>query len=161
MFSPIGQPEADSFPMMQSGNNGSQTYSDTCHGSGGMMGRGGGMGHHFAGSMPNIIAEALNISLEELQTAHDEGKSVADLAEEKNVSIDELRIKVLETRKAELQQLVQDGDITQEQMDAMLVHMESMIDSAFQKDGTGFGHMNGRGGMGNGHHMNRGHMSFY
>ncbi|WP_428909594.1 DUF2680 domain-containing protein [Niallia sp. Krafla_26] len=170
MFSPIGQPEAginEGTPaMIQTVTNGNTSQqlndSDICPVSGQEMGSGAGMGYHFAGSLSTVIAEAFNISVEELQTARSEGKSVADLAKEKNVSLDELKTKVLEARKSELQQLVSDGSITQEQMDDMLVNMESRIASALENNGFGFnhGHMNGRGGMGNGH-MNRGNMSFY
>lgn len=150
MFSPIGQSEAKEGNNDWSSSMMRTAADEGCHGWGGMMER----GHHFSNSMSTVIAETLNMSVEELQTARSEGKSVADIAKEKNVSIDELKSKVLEARKAELQQLVKDGSITQEQMDNMLAHMESMIASALEND------MNGRGGMGNGHHMNRGNIGF-
>ncbi|WP_338470659.1 hypothetical protein R4Z10_18010 [Niallia sp. XMNu-256] len=169
MFSPIVQSDASvdervGAPAMMrtaTDENASQAWSNH-HGSGHMMGDNGGMGmgHHFSGSMSTMIAEALNLSEEEIQIARSEGKSIADLAEEKDISLDELKAKVLEARKADLQQLVKDGDITQEQMDRMVVHMESMAAFALENNEFGHGHMNGRDGMGSGHHMNRGNMPF-
>ena len=38
-----------------------------------------------------LIAEALGITVDEAQAARIEGKSVAELAEEKNISVDDLR----------------------------------------------------------------------
>ena len=39
------------------------------------MDRSAGMGHYFAGTMPTTIAEALGITVDELQAARIEGKS--------------------------------------------------------------------------------------
>ena len=121
------------------------------------MGRGTGMGHYFTSTMPTTIAEALGMTVEELQAARIEGKSVADLAEEKNISIDSLKNKLIQERTAQLQQLVSDGVLTQAQMDAMTANMSNMIDAAIQSNNIG--HMNGRGGMGMMGHGGRGHMN--
>lgn len=110
-----------------------------------------GMGKLFAGSMPKVIAGALGMTEDELQAERAGGKSVADLAKEKGVSVDKIKDEMIKERKAQLAQLVKDGKITQEQMDAMLKNMETMMDQAIQRDTVG--PMNGRGGkmgMGNG-----------
>ena len=56
------------------------------------MGKGAGMGQLFAGTMPNIIAETLGMTVDELQVARAGGKSVADLAKEKGIKLDDLTI---------------------------------------------------------------------
>ncbi|MCL6573099.1 MAG: hypothetical protein K6T88_15680, partial [Bacillus sp. (in: Bacteria)] len=48
------------------------------------MGGGAGMmGQNFAGTMPSVIAKALGMTVEELQVARQEGKTVADIAADK------------------------------------------------------------------------------
>lgn len=114
-----------------------------------------GMGKQFAGSMSEQIAKALGMTMDELRSARVEGKSVADLAKEKGVNEDKLVADLLQTRKSELEQLVKDGKITQEQMNAMMNQMESNIEEAIQRNTVGS--MNGQGrqkGMGQGRGWN-------
>ena len=103
-----------------------------------------GMGKQFAGSMSEQIAKALGMTMDELRSARVEGKSVADLAKEKGVNEDNLVADLLQARKSELEQLVKNGKITQERMDAMLDQMESNIEVAIQRNTVG--PMNGQGG---------------
>ena len=121
------------------------------------MERGAGMGHYLSGTMTTIIAETLGITVEELQAARIEGKSVANLAEEKNISVDDLKNKLIQARTAELEQLVSDGVLTQAQMDAMIANLAPMIEAAIKNNNLG--HMNGRGGMGMMGHGGSGHMN--
>lgn len=115
-----------------------------------MTGNGAGMGQMFAGTMPKTIAEALGMTVDELQAARAEGKSVADLAKEKGIKLDDLTNKMINARKSQLEQLVKDGKITQGQMDIMLSNMKTMIEQAIERDTIG--PVNGRKGrMGNGH----------
>ena len=122
----------------------------TCPMTGTAMGNGAGMGKLFAGTMPKTIAEALGMTVDELQAARAGGKSVADLAKEKGIKLGDLTDKMITERKSQLEQLVKDGKITQEQMDTMLNNMKTMMEQAIERDTIG--PMNGRGGrMGNGH----------
>ena len=108
------------------------------------MGNGAPMGAHFSMNMPELIADALGLTVDELQTATSEGKSVADLAEEKGIAIEELVAKLVEARKAELELLVNEGTLSQTQMETMLENMEAMMKNAIERGMVG--PMNGRGG---------------
>jgi hypothetical protein len=107
-------------------------------------GNGAAMGANFSMNMPDLLADALDITVDELQTAASEGKSVANLAEEKGISVEELVAKMVAARKVELEQLVEDGTISQSQMETMLANMETMIKNAVERGMVG--PMNGRGG---------------
>lgn len=77
------------------------------------------------GSMAESLAELFGMSTGELADARAEGKSLADIADDKGVSEDEVLDTMLEQRREALQQAVEDGRLTQEQADAMLQRMES------------------------------------
>ena len=173
MFSPNGESEAttrgsQNLPIIKTATETDSyqapTNTSTCPMTGQPMDRSAGMGHYFAGTMPTTIAEALGITVDELQAARIEGKSVADLAEEKNISVDDLKHKLIQERTAELEQLVSDGVLTQAQMDAMIANLAPMIDTTIENNN--FGHMNGHRGMGmmglgGRGHMNGGNQNFY
>lgn len=171
MFAPIGKPtatttndqvDAKNLAVVQTADEKATTEGEfTCPitgeqmGSGnGMMGSRAGMGMSFAGSNQEVIADALGMTVDELQGARSEGKSVADLAEANGVKVETLVAKMVESRKADLEALVKDGKMTQEQMDTMLKNMESMMKNAIERDTVGpmnggqNGMMNGgKGGM--------------
>jgi hypothetical protein len=171
MFSPIGQSEANTiqnsikyvpgFQTATANDSTQQTATNySCPITGQPMGNGVGMmGSYFAGTNVTIIADALGITQDELQTALNSGKTISDLAEEKGVSVDSLVDTIIQSRKVDLEQAVTDGKITQEQMDYMLENMESHI-TVMIEDGS-YGPQNGRGrGMGMMGGMGRGHMNF-
>lgn len=155
MFSPIGKPTATTSDQVSAENlsvvqtatenqtpqKGEDSYS--CPMTGAPMGNGARMDGYFAGSMPKVIADALGMSVDELQAARSEGKSVADLAKEKGVKVDDLLDKMITSRKADLNQLVKDGKMTQEQLDAMLKNMKVMMKTAIERNTIG--PMNGSG----------------
>lgn len=118
----------------------------TCPMTGEPMGSGAGMGMHMNGSMFEVVAESLGMSVDELQAAQNQGKSVAAIAKEKGVTVEALTTKVFEARKAALEQLVKDGKLSQQQMDTMLDHMEAQIKSMIENDSFG-AMMNGSKGM--------------
>jgi ribosomal protein L15 len=142
----------------------------------GMMGRGmmGGRGMHgmmggygtYTGTMPmhgammgpngmheqvwTAIAAELDMTYAELNTAVQNGQTVAQLAEAKGVSLDELKTAAKNAHQAALADLVEQGVLTQEQADWMLDHLDDMPMFNFEQ-GFGPGMMNGRGMMrGNG-----------
>jgi len=99
-------------------------------------------------TMEAAIAEALGISAEELEAAHDEGKTAWDIAQEQSLSAEQFSAMMSEARSAALQQAVADGTITQEQADWMQSRWENMQANGFGP-GSGFcadgGHRGGRG----------------
>ncbi|WP_019155078.1 hypothetical protein [Robertmurraya massiliosenegalensis] len=101
------------------------------------MGMTGGM----MTSMSELLSDGLGMTIEEFQTARMEGKSVAEMVEEKGIKFEDLVKAVIEERKSELAQQVNDGVLTQDQMENRLRNMETMMNRAFEQDGTG--HMRG------------------
>lgn len=90
----------------------------------------------------------------ELRQAYADGKSLADLAEEKGVSVDELTSQLLDAAEAKLTEKVTDGDITQEQADNKLERLTNNIDDIINfvppeppADGEGFRFGGPRGGF--------------
>ncbi len=71
-----------------------------------------------------VYAEVLGITPEEVEAAWEEGKTLADLCDELDLDLEETRSQIderLQTLRAEaIQQAVADGDISQEQADALL-----------------------------------------
>lgn len=64
-----------------------------------------------------VLAEALGISVSELQAAQDEGKRISDLLEELGLSQEDFQAAVQAGHDAAIAQAVSDGVITQEQAD--------------------------------------------
>ena len=163
LFSPIGQPKATTeeqnivknrsmvLTAAESDTTQQAINNDTCPMDRTPMGNGFGMGRYFSGNMSEVIADELGITLDELHSARYKGKSVAELANEKGINVDELVNKMIQSRKADLEQAVTDGTLTQEQMDAMLANMEVQIKNAVERKNVG--PMNGNRG---GHMMGMG-----
>lgn len=121
-------------------------------------------GRGWGGTMPQTWADALGITVDELTAAVQSGKTVADLAAEKGLTIESLVEKALQARTAGVQQAVEAGRLTQEQADAMLAQMRTRMTESLQNGtctpgancqgqglGTGAQLRQGRaGGMGRG-----------
>lgn len=69
-------------------------------------------------------ASILGMEISALEQAHKEGKTLAEIAEEKGITQEVFREKMQEKHIAHLAELVKNGTITQEQMDAKIAHME-------------------------------------
>ena len=67
-----------------------------------------------------LMAEALGITVEELQAARDEGKSHKELMEDLGLDKETVRQNMQTAHEAAIQQAVADGVITQEQADQIL-----------------------------------------
>lgn len=117
----------------------------------GMMG--GGFGFALAGTSHEGIAEALGITSDELFELTQAGKSLAEIAEEKGVSVEQLTEVIVSAHIEQLDQLVADGKLTEENKALLLENVEemaiAMINGTMPVDGRGFG---GKGfrGMGGG-----------
>jgi hypothetical protein len=83
----------------------------------GMMGGAGGLGYD-AVMLPSL-ANALGLTVEQLQAEFKAGKSALEIATAKGISAEKLQADFLAAHKAALQKLVTDGKLTQAQADAM------------------------------------------
>ena len=96
------------------------------------------------------VANALGITTDELNAELTNGKSLADLAEEKGLDRAALVTELESAHEAGLSQAVADGVLTQDQANAMLAQMEGryewMLDN-MTSGSYGYGMMRGRGGM--------------
>jgi lambda repressor-like predicted transcriptional regulator len=102
-----------------------------------------------------VIAKALGMTEADLMTAMRGGKTITQLAQEKNVSTDTIVNALVAAEKAQLDQAVADGRLTQAQADALLKVARVMAPSYLEGTGKfggkfGPGMMGGRGGHGMG-----------
>jgi polyhydroxyalkanoate synthesis regulator phasin len=96
--------------------------------------------------LPDAAAQALGITQDELMTELKDGKSLAEVAEAKGMSVDDFKAALLTQVKAQLDSLVADGTLTQAQADRVMQSTRDNIDSIVNAQG-GFG---GCGGPGRG-----------
>ena len=113
----------------------------------GMMGRGGfGPGWNGAGqSFLTTVADKLGLTTDELTTQLKAGKTVADLASEKDVALSTIVDALVATPSERMAELVKNGNLTQEQADAHLAAMKADITARLSQkwsaDEPGFGPM--------------------
>jgi hypothetical protein len=88
------------------------------------------------------LADLLGITVEEMESALDDGETLYSLATIYDVDFEELRAVLDEAHADALAQAVVDGTITQEQADWILERQSAMGTEAGAEVGTGFG---GRG----------------
>ncbi len=112
--------------MMGSGN-----YTNTMPMHGAMMGANG-----MHEQVMTAVAKKLGLTYAELNTAMQNGQTVAQLAEAKGVSLGCLKARALAAMKASFADLVKQGVMTQAQADAMADHMDDMPMFNFEQ-GTG------------------------
>ncbi|MDI6695026.1 MAG: hypothetical protein QME21_08280 [Anaerolineales bacterium] len=91
-----------------------------------------------------LTAQALGLSVEELQAAREAGKTIPELIEEQGMTAAEARQAMQEAYKEAVQQAVKDGVITQAQADQIL----ACCACGFGFDHGGFAPMPGFGGRG-------------
>lgn len=125
------------------------------------MGPGGMMGGRWGGpenSLVTIAAEKLGLTTTELQAELQAGKTIADVAAEKNVEVSTIVDAVVADRTEQLNELVANGQATQEEADAMLALMKANITRRINEtwSGRGFGPGMMDGGMGPGFGMGPG-----
>ncbi len=96
-------------------------------------------------TMEAAIAAALGMTVEELEAAHEEGKTGWDIAQEQGLTEEEFSTLMSDARTAALEQAVADGTITQEQADWMQSRWDEMKEAGY---GPGSGHCDGEGHRG-------------
>lgn len=103
----------------------------------------GGMGRHFTGMMHNTIAEELGMTVDELRTERLAGKSVAEMAEQRGVDFEDLKVAVIEARTELLEELEEDGIVTEEQKKYMEQNAERRMETMMERNTVG--PVNGQG----------------
>ena len=106
------------------------------HGPRGPRGGGERLGIFDQEAMQATLANALGITVEELEAYHEQGLRLPEIAETLGVELDAVQSSMEAAREAAIEQALQDGTITQAQADRML-----------SGEGCGPGHQGGpRGG---------------
>jgi len=118
---------------------------------------GGGWGCWGGGRWASfdVVAEALDLTPEELFAELRAGKTVADLAEERDVALDDIQDTIAASRKeymiAEIERLVEEGTFSREQADWNLTGLEKgwlgSSGKAVARRGWGARGMRGRFGV--------------
>ena len=103
---------------------------------GGGVCAGTGMGRAIGGMSTNV-AEFLGISVTDLRTARQSGKSLAQIAVDKGKTEQELVDYIVGQRTAQLEQLVTDGKITQAQADLCKQNMEDRVKANVERTSVG------------------------
>jgi len=118
------------------------------------FGNGAGLGYQVAEAP---AAKALGMTVDELHAERLAGKSLAEIAQAKGVSIDAVVNAMVESRKVALDARVKAGTLTQDQADQALVTMKARMAESVSRtqvgpnrpaDGQGLGLAFGRGAMG-------------
>jgi hypothetical protein len=112
------------------------------------MGGAGMMGRPAWAGQPDEVAALLGMTAEQIQAERQAGKSLAQIAQSKNVPTEKLVETMLSAKKTALQQAVTDGKLTQAQADLMVERMTAMAKVMVERTTTG--PMGGRGMMGGG-----------
>jgi hypothetical protein len=102
------------------------------------FGPGPGGPHHrffFHGDLFETAADTLGMSVEDLLAELRDGKTVAEIAAEKNVSVEDITANVLAEAKTDLDQKVADGDLTQEQADDIYARVSENIADIINGEG--------------------------
>jgi uncharacterized protein (DUF433 family) len=110
---------------------------------GGQMMGGMLMGGRFDFGHLDTIAEALGLESDALQEALQDGQTIAEIAEEQGVALEDVTAAVIAAVQTELAAEVEDGDITQAQADAHLAMAQANLEACFNGDMSGFGGMMG------------------
>jgi hypothetical protein len=115
----------------------------------GWMHGGFGFNADWQTQMQGAVAKALGITLDDLNAQLRAGKTVAQIAQSKNIDLTKLHDDVQAAHKALVQQAVKDGNLTQAQADAMLQRMDTM-DQYFDANGGTCPGLTGGAGVGAG-----------
>ncbi len=146
---------------------GGSVFADTQEKAGGQAQGAGDGWHGFqnkGAACGETVSELLGLDSGELCELRQDGVSLADIAAEQGVTVDELVQAIMAEKIALVQARVDDGTLTQEQADLMIQHMEERAELAVTRTTNGpvewrMGGQSGRGnrfggsaGMGSGQH---------
>jgi polyhydroxyalkanoate synthesis regulator phasin len=108
----------------------------------------GERGHRGGVRVMDAAATVLGMGVDDLMTELKNGKSLADVAEAKGISVEKLTDDLLAQVKTQLDGLVSDGKLTQEQADNIYTQTESNIDQIVSDQSGFFGGGRFHGGRG-------------
>ncbi len=111
------------------------------------------MGQYFAGSMSEVVAKALNMSVDDLYAERLTGKSLEQIAQAKGLESKQLLALLVDAKKTQVAELVEKKVITQEQANYMLERSNANMEAAIKR--TEVGPMNGGKGMMGGRRFNQ------
>ncbi len=111
------------------------------------------MMHRAQGHLTEVLTETLGLSGSEIREALAEGRSLADIAADQGVALEDLKAAILDSAQKRLDQAVIDGKIDQERADAVAARMAEGIDEHLNRTFDGerrgpFGHRHGWGSRG-------------
>jgi len=89
----------------------------------------GRFGHNGCGQVMDAAAEVLGMPKDELMEQLSDGNSLAEVAEAQKMSVEDFKAALLDQVKAQLDELVAEGDLTQEQADEIFQNVNENIDS--------------------------------
>ena len=116
------------------------------------LGGPGGHGHHHRGGGPRAgltaAAEYLGLSAAELREQLHDDRSLADVAGERNKSVDGLKDAMEKAIRADIEKAVENRRLTREQADRMLEDVRSRIDEKVERGGPSRGGPGGHRGPG-------------
>ena len=108
----------------------------------------GGHREQARGQQPEVLAEALGMTVQELHEALSDGQTVADVAEAQGIALQDVADALVAAQSERLQQAVDDGRITQEQADERITQMEEHILQMLESgEGMRHGSHGHQGGM--------------
>ena len=105
------------------------------YGRGGMMGGGAMMGGGMG--LEEEVLTLLGMTREQVIAERQAGKSLLQIAQAKNVTEQQLVSTILAAKRADLDQLVRDGKLTQAQADQMYQNMQQTVPQAIKRTTTG------------------------
>lgn len=114
-----------------------------CGGRGPGMRQGAGM-PSWAG-IPEEVEQLLGMTADEIRAERQAGKSLVEIAAAKNVSKETLVTTILNAHRADLDQLVAEGKLTQAQADTMYQRMQTMVPVMVEQTEVGPRHGPGQG----------------
>jgi polyhydroxyalkanoate synthesis regulator phasin len=88
---------------------------------------GHGPGHRFLAHDLADIAEALGVEEDDVRAALEDGRTIAELAEEQGVEVSDVVDAIVSAQRERLDQAVADGDLTQEEADRILATSEERV----------------------------------
>lgn len=91
-----------------------------------------------------VVADALGMTVEELQSAKDSGQRLSEIADEQGVDLEDVKTAVEEAKAEMVQQALDDGLITDEQAECILSH-DGLCNGGGRGHGRGFRDGNGNG----------------
>lgn len=109
------------------------------------------LGFGGPGSTVEEAAEVLGMTADEVYAAKVEGKTLADLALSKGMTVEELTAKIVAAKTADLDALVAEGKVTEERALAAKANIEANVARSIEQQCTGTcGGTPGTGACGNG-----------